>query len=179
MPGRYKNKNYHNEWYAKNKERLKADPKRKAAKKISDKKYYQKNSKKLLAKAKEYCQKNSALIKEKNRRYYYANRDRFLALKKQLRDTEEYKKYVKEYRQKNKGRINELQKITSKRHIDKITAQITDSYIVDQILHSPKNKLSRKEIRANKELIEIKRGQILLSRLKNKIKNINHGKENT
>lgn len=167
--GRHKDPDYANKWYHKNKERLKSKPGRKEAKKISDRKYYLKNKEKLKAKAKEYVSKNRAKVLQRKKDYYFKNRNYFLKSKKLLRATPEYKQYVKEYRKKNRDRIIELQKITSERSIRKMVDSISDSYVVGQILCSPLNTLTRAEIKANKSLIDIKRWQILIGRLKRKI----------
>lgn len=167
--GHYKNPNYANDWYHRNKVRLKDKPGRKQAKKKANRKYYLKNREQLKAKAKQYIKENPVKVKERKRKYYYANREQFIAYRKHLRSTPEYKEYVKKYRLKNNVRINQLQKITSEKSIRKMVDNISDSYVVGQILCSPLNTLSREKLYNSKELIEIKRSQILLGRIKRKV----------
>lgn len=160
MPYSEKRKKYAREWYAKNKKRLTSCPIRKAAKKETDKRDYEKHKEKRKASVKEYNRKNAAEIKRRKSDYYQRNKKKVAAERKLLRQTPEYKQYVKGYRLNNKDKINRQQRITHGRYIRKQVEQLTDWYIIGQILFSPNNKLTAAELKIRPDLIEAKRQQI-------------------
>jgi hypothetical protein len=170
-------KKYAKEWYYKNRERLLADPVRRAAKKKRQNQAYENNRMIFLIYSQILRLANPENYKEQKARQYIKHRDEMLEKRKKQRRTEEYKEYVRNYRQKNKDKINAQQRVTSKRSIEKAIMKLSDSYIVGQILCSSYNTLSRKELYANKDLIEQKRIEILISRIKKQI--TDHGKENS
>lgn len=166
MPYSEAKKKYCREWYHKNKKRLLADPKRKEAKKLSDKRDYQKHREKRIAAQKRYVSENRQKIKERRQQYWKRTRHIHLEKKKLQRQTEEYKAYMRAYREKNRDKINRQERISGARYIRRAVENLTDYYVISQILMSPLNKLTAAEIRLQPELIESKRDQIMSYRQK-------------
>jgi hypothetical protein len=114
-------------------------------------------------------------VKFRTKAYVEANRDKVLKRLKEKRETEKGKRYRKEYDKANKERIKQLSKIRNakynKKHIDKVT----DTYAIAQIQSKVKG-LTRDAIRENSELIEQKKTEIVLRRLKKKIKKLSNEK---
>lgn len=93
---------------------------------------------------------------------YYRMKDVIAAKMKIKRQTPEYKKRMKEYRKKNKEKIDKQEAITKKRHQEKIVSTISDAYIVNHLGLTTKDlPLIKREM---PELLELKREQIKLSR---------------
>lgn len=171
-------KKYANRWYLENKERLKNQQHRKVAKAISDKKYYEKNRSKIIIKAKEWRQKNLELTKIQKKKKYEENKQSILANKKEMRKSEAYKAYMKEYRKKNKTRISQQEKIKGREWTKKQVDIISDSYIITLLCNSKVGIFkTHAEARKHPELIELKRSQILISRIKKQIKLKQNGKK--
>jgi len=61
-------------------------------------------------KCKMYNENNKNAIQKQRKDHYDQDKDRLCAEKKKLRQTEEYKHYVKDYRDKNQERINQLKR---------------------------------------------------------------------
>jgi hypothetical protein len=101
-------KKYHREWYHNNKERLLTDPKRKKAKKKSDKLYAKKHKDKLFIYRKQYAFKHGEKITAKKRDYYHTNRDKIL--KQREAKSEERKAYIKIWHSKNKAHSKSYRK---------------------------------------------------------------------
>lgn len=137
--------------------------------------------KKNAERAREYATKNSDQIKKtrqsdlfkkehsgwENKRYH-RKRDEINAKAKVRRQTPAYKKMMKEYRQRNKKKIATQEEITKRRYHEKNKNSITDKY-VKNLLRTQGNR------NPTAEQIEIKRGEILLARIKKKIKNGSEG----
>lgn len=166
MPYSEERKAYARQWYAKNKARLLADPARIEARKLRNKRYYKKHSEKLKAKTKKYNKDNEQKVKERKKQYWLDHRDEFIEYQKNKRQTEEYKSYMKAYREKNRDKINQQEKLSSARFIRKQIENLTDTYIVSQISLSKSNTLSISELRQRPDLIEKKRAQIMAHRQK-------------
>ncbi len=165
-----KRKKYANDWYAKNKERLKSLAHRKEAKKIADRKYYLKNQEHLRQMAKEYVEKNKEVVKKRRANYYEKNRDILLAKRKKIRETEAYKIYMREYRLKNKDKISEQQREANKRWMRKQVAELTDAYIINRLCNTKVGVFKTyAEAKKHPELIELTRTKILMSRVKQRI----------
>lgn len=112
--------------------------------------------------AKDYCKKNKTRIKQKN------------SIKRQ---TDKYKTYVKEYRKKNKAKIQQQETVTKNRYHSKNRDPITDKYVIRQLISQGYG--SKEQVMGDKELIELKRIQILNKRIKMEIiKKQKYGKEN-
>lgn len=83
------------------------------------------------------------------------------------RKTKEYKKSMKEYRKKNKDKIYIQEVVTKKRYHEKNRDLITDKYCLNLIRSN--EGFTKGEI--TKEMIEVKRNQILLWRIRMEILN--------
>lgn len=123
---------------------------------------------------KEYADKNIDQIKERRQTTEYRakhlkwekgrykrKRDEINAKMKIKRQTPEYKAMMKAYRQRNKEKIHQQEVITKQRYHEKNKKPITDKYV--------SNLLRTQGIKITPENIEIKRGQILISRIKDKV----------
>lgn len=143
--------------------------------------YYNRNKDKLEFKeknrkrAKEYTEKNCDQIKERRRdsKYlakhnewekarYVRKKDQIKAKSKEKRKHPEYKKKMREYRQKNKEKIFQQELATKRRYHEKNKKGITDKYVRNQLRQVG-------NLNPTPEEIEIKRAQILIFRIKEKI----------
>lgn len=91
---------------------------------------------------------------------YYRVRDRISAKMKTKRQTQEYKKMMSEYRNKNKDKIFSQEVITKRRYQEKHKDALTDLYIGSRLASQtgiPRNMIPQ-------PLIELKRVQILIKR---------------
>lgn len=135
--------------------------------------------------AKRYTESNADIVKqrrstaeylkkhaywESNR--YYKMRDKINARQKIKRQTPEYKAYMKAYRAARKEKIYRQELITKKRYTDKNRDSVSDEYCIAKI--KVQKNINRDAI--TPEMIQIKRGQILIKRLKNKIAKIKNEK---
>jgi len=106
----------------------------------------------------EFKKKNA----ERSKKYVIEHSDEVRAKRKTYRQTPAYKKMMKEYRQRNKHKIYLQEIVTKSRYHEKNRDPITDKYVI--------NILRTQGIRnPSPEVIEIKRSQILLARIKKKI----------
>lgn len=100
---------------------------------------------------------------------YKKMRDVICARQKIKRQTPEYKKMMKEYRENNKEKIYEQEVVTKKRYHEKNRDSITDKYCIHQLRQQGISEITP-------ELIEWERGQILVARLKKKVSGHKIGK---
>lgn len=164
--GRYKNPNYHNEWYAKNKDRLKAKPGFKEAKSIADKKYYKKHKQKLLEYQKEYRVNNIDRIKKRVKQYYLENREYIMQKQREVRKTKEYKEYMKQYRKDNADKIREQERICGKRYAEKNIREISEAYVIGLLTNSKVGIFDTfEEARQFPELIKFHQSHLKFKRL--------------
>lgn len=130
--------------------------------------------------AKAYCEKNIDKIKMRrasseylkkhaawNLQSYYRGRDLINARQKVKRETDKYKKYVKEYRQRNKEKIHQQEIICKRRYHEKHRDNITDRYAFNLLRTQ---KVVSKIESTPKELIEIKKTEVIISRIKQILK---------
>jgi hypothetical protein len=164
-------KKYANEWYAKNKERLKSLAHRKEAKRISDKKYYEKNKADLKEKSKKWRLDNPERYKSRKKIYYEENRERLILRQREKRETIAYKLYMKEYRAKNKIKISQQERVKGKEWIKKQVDLVSDAYVIT-LLTNVKTGLfkTHEEAKQHPDLIEIRKNRILINRIKKQIK---------
>jgi hypothetical protein len=163
---------YARTWYSKNKARLKGDASRKESKKKTDRKYYLKNKEKITKQAKEYCKNNASKIKARKAAYYNKNKSEINEKKKLQRQSATYKEYVRNYRKKNIDKIRKQSKITGARYAKKQVDMVSDAYAITLLTNKNVGIFkTHKEAKAHPELIEQKKVQILLSRIKKHIKN--------
>lgn len=106
-----------------------------------------------------YKKKHNELEKKR----YNSKREEINAKQKLKRQTDKYKKMMREYRLKNKEKIYQQDILTKKKYHEKNRDLITDIYCV--------RKLKEQNIQPTTENIELKRVQILIARLKKKISN--------
>lgn len=92
---------------------------------------------------------------------YHKKKDEINAKLREKRKTAGYKKYMKAYRKRNKAKIFKQEVITKKRFHEKNRDAVTDTYCI--------NLMRAQGIEITPQTIEIKRTQILLSRLKDKV----------
>ena len=96
------------------------------------------------------------------------NREKNLAKMKERRATPEYKAYMKAYRERRKEIIYQQELITKRKYFDKNRDSVSDEYCIQKI--KEQQKITRENITA--EMIERKRIQILIKRLRNNIAKI-------
>lgn len=142
-------------------------------KKKNDPDFKLKNSERV----KKYANKNIDAIKNRrslddykkkhavwNLKHYYKVRDLINEKQKLKRQTERYKANRKRYIQNNKDKISQQEANAKLRYHVKNRDAITDTYVISQLVNQRFG--TREEIANNLELIEIKRSQILLKRIK-------------
>jgi hypothetical protein len=112
-----------------------------------------------------YIKKHAEFAKKR----YHKVKDEINAKQKIKRQTPEYKEYVKKYREKNKEKIAKQEAVTKKRYHEKHKTSVSDEYAIQQLVSQGYG--TRAEVEGNKELIEIKKVQILTKRLKVAIAN--------
>lgn len=112
----------------------------------------------------EFKKKNRARIKAY--RHKIGNKDK--AKQKKRRQSEKYKATRKRYIEAHKEKIFQQESIVKDRFFKKHRDNISDSYVINLLMKQGHG--THAEVQDNKELIEIKRTQILLFRLKRKIK---------
>lgn len=105
--------------------------------------------------------------KKKSRSYYAEHAEEIKAKRKLIRQTPEYKKMMKEYRERNKARIYEQEVITKRRYHEKNKNEISDKYIINQLVNQGYGK--KEDVSKNKDLIAYEKSKILLHRLKQQI----------
>lgn len=106
-----------------------------------------------------YREKERARVKK----YRIENRGKCLVNEKIRRQKDSYKTLMRDYRVKNKSKIFEMGKITKRKYHEKNRDAISNIYVI--------SKLRNKGIEhPTVQQIEFKRLQILISRLKRKIK---------
>src|ERR1035437_8975402 len=115
---------------------------------------------KLRHKTSEYLKKHNQWAKK----WYYKMKDVINAKAKTKRETPEYKAYVVAYRERRKDRIYKQEVVSKKRYHEKNRDAITDRYAINLLRTQGYGTVE--EIENNPELIEIKRSEILLSRIK-------------
>jgi hypothetical protein len=118
----------------------------------------------------EFIKKHNQWAKQR----YWRNRDKLVEKAKEYRDKPSAKENMKKYRQKNKDKIAEQERITKERYLRKNVDPITDKYVARLLVTQGHGTFD--EIINNKELIEIKRGQILLRRIKKQMAKIKKNK---
>ena len=105
------------------------------------------------------------------KRYHERYRDKQLVEMKKKRGTSKYKKYIKSYRERNKEKIARQEEITKRRYHEKNRDKVTDKYC--------ENLLRTQGVRSEQitpEMIELKRSQVLLSRIKEKVNKLKNKK---
>jgi len=106
-----------------------------------------------------------------NRARCKAHRDKDVKKTKQRekvrRQKPAYKKWVKRYYKKHKKKIQQQQKARGSRWHQNRKEKVTDKYAIDKLKAQG---YTAEQINANASLIEIKRTEILLSRVKKKVK---------
>lgn len=111
----------------------------------------------------EFIKKNRTRIKKYREDNIELEKER----QKAKRQTPGYKKFVKKYYKKNKKKILEQQRITGRRWHEKEKKAVTDQYVIGKLVTQG---YTKEQIELTPQLIEIKRGQILLARIKRKVK---------
>lgn len=97
-----------------------------------------------------------------NMNSYYRVKDRVAARMRVKRQTPEYKSMMKSYREKNKSKIHEQEKITKRRYHEKHRDALTDEYIINQL--KSQGVADENILEKCPQLIEAKRIQILIKR---------------
>lgn len=103
---------------------------------------------------------------QKSRDYYHKHKDEIKEKMKAKRQTPAYKEMMKVYREKRKDIIYQQEVVTKRRYHEKHRDKITDKYIIGLLRTAgiEPQKITR-------ELIEIKRSEVLLHRIKDKVLN--------
>ena len=135
--------------------------------------YRKKNIEARLAHEKEYREKNRELINQ--RRKEYRKTEKWIKKEAEYREKNVHKIKIwsKQWKEKNIKKYKEYQKMVKPKYVLKWRKELRDWYIVDLIFKYKKLGLSRDEIRANKDLMEAKRAEILIERIKLSIKKFN------
>lgn len=136
-----------------------------------------------IERAKAYSEKNPDKIKlrkstiefrkkhcKNNKDSYYRMKDVIAAKMKIVRQTPEFKRKMKAYRERNKEKIYQQEVITKKRYQLKNTEQITDKYVMNRI-GIPLTELEKVKA-VLPEMIDLKREQIKLHRVIDKHRQI-------
>lgn len=146
-------------------DKKKNDPAFKAKNIIRVRKYAESNVDKIKQRKKkpEWLRKHA----DWNMNSYKRMRDVIAAKMRIKRKTEEYKKFMREYRERNKDKIKEQEVVTKRRYHEKHMINLTDEYISQRLF----NKIDRGFIDKHPDLIKAKRLQILIKR-----KTLNNGK---
>lgn len=103
----------------------------------------------------------------KAREMHEKHRDKILIKQKEYRSTPEYKSKRKAYIEKNKEKIRQQGIECKRKYHEKNRDEITDKYVVNLLRTQGYGK--PEDLIKNKELIEIKRSEIILSRIKAEI----------
>lgn len=99
---------------------------------------------------------------ESAKKAYKKRRDKAVEHMKKKRSTPEYKKMMRDYRQRNREKIQQQEIITKRRYHEKNRDAVTDAYVI--------NNLRQKGIiEPSVEQMEMQRVKILTKRLKRKI----------
>lgn len=110
---------------------------------------------------------NPKWLKERNRKQREYNKKNNVYKKcwQKLKNDPEWKNKLKAWREKNKDRVKKKQKLRSLKHHTKIRDNITDAYVINRLMSQFKG-LTREEILNNPEIMQIKRNEILIHRVK-------------
>lgn len=98
---------------------------------------------------------------EKSQEYYHSHKEEIKAKMKLKRQTPEYKKMMREYRQRRKDIIHKQEAVTKKRYHEKHKNNITDRYCITKI----KEQTGINDSEITSEMIEVERVKILMSRI--------------
>lgn len=117
--------------------------------------------------------KDNQDFKNKNRKRVkdWANSlgDQYTEKTKKRRQSEIYKKSMRQYRKKNKAKIYEQEKITKNRYHTKHRDNLTDEYVTRQLISQ--GVATRESLKLHPEIIEAKRIQLKIKRITNASQN--------
>lgn len=98
---------------------------------------------------------------------YQRNREKNIHRMREARKTPEYKAYMKEYRKRRKEIIQQQEQVTKRKYHEKHRDAVTDSYAIRLLVTQGFG--TYEEIEKQRELIDLKKVQILTKRLKMKV----------
>jgi hypothetical protein len=110
----------------------------------------------------------------KSNQYYNNHKEEVKAKMKAYRQTPEYKIMRIEYRKKNREKIFQQEIITKKRYLDKNRNSVSDEYCI----HKIRDQKNIERVDITEDMIERKRIEILIKRLRNNIVKIKNENDN-